>query len=144
MAQPRTRPPRPEAQTLYVTPSVPTPAHLTDILFLAASYYNERKATRRQPTFPKVRPHAPNTVLTPPARSLTFWGRVKQRVWAFGVRLAQRDTKYAFKVGMGAGILAAPAFFDRTRPLFLAWYGDWALISVSGICCSEMKERDRC
>ncbi|KAL1695057.1 hypothetical protein GGG16DRAFT_86754 [Schizophyllum commune] len=94
-----------------------------------SSYYNERKATRRQPTFPKVRPHAPDTVLTPPARSLTLWGRIKQRVWAFGVRLAQRDTKYAFKVGMGAGILAAPAFFDRTRPLFLAWYGDWALIS---------------
>ncbi|KAL1743411.1 Fusaric acid resistance protein-like-domain-containing protein [Schizophyllum fasciatum] len=94
-----------------------------------ATYYNERKQTRRQPTFPKVRPHAPNTVLTPSTRSLTFWGRVKQRTWALGVRLAQRDTMYAFKVGMGAGILAAPAFFDRTRPAFLAWYGDWALIS---------------
>ena len=130
-----TRPPRSEAQTLYAAPLFTKPARPSDILSLTASYYNERKATRRQPTFPKVRPHAPDTVLTPPARSLTLWGRVKQRVWAFGVRLTQRDTKYAFKVGMGAGILAAPAFFDRTRPLFLAWYGDWALISVSGIGC---------
>lgn len=94
-----------------------------------STYLTENKRTHRHPTFPKVRPHAPDTVLTPSARSLPFWGRLKHRLWAIGTRLRQRDTKYAFKVGMGAGILAAPAFFDATRPMFLGFYGDWALIS---------------
>lgn len=57
-------------------------------------------------------------------------GRLKQGVWKFGYRLTERDTKYAFKVGMSIAILAIPAFYDATRPLFVKYWGDWALISV--------------
>lgn len=39
--------------------------------------------------------------------------------------------KYAFKAGMATAMLAAPAFFKSTRPTFVEYRGEWALISVS-------------
>ncbi|KDQ27334.1 hypothetical protein PLEOSDRAFT_1064671 [Pleurotus ostreatus PC15] len=81
------------------------------------------------PSFPKVRPHAPNTMQTPPRTNLSFFGKVGQMVWSVGNRLQQRDAKYAIKAGMATALLAAPAFFDATRTLFVDWWGDWALIS---------------
>jgi hypothetical protein len=82
-------------------------------------------------SFPKIRPHAPNTIQTPSRSQLTFIGRVKQALWSIGSRLKERDLKYAVKAGMATGILAAPAFMDATRPLFTEYRGEWALISVS-------------
>ncbi|KAK0240849.1 hypothetical protein EDD85DRAFT_816543 [Armillaria nabsnona] len=84
---------------------------------------------RRRPSFPKVRPHAPNTVLTPARSNLNFIGRMKQGLWAIGTRMTERDAKFAVKTGMATALLSAPAFFDATRPIFLEYYGDWALIS---------------
>ncbi|KAK7692161.1 hypothetical protein QCA50_003780 [Cerrena zonata] len=80
-------------------------------------------------SFPKVKPHAPNTVQTPPRETLTFWGRLKQSLWAIGARLKEPDMKYSFKTGMALAILAAPAFFESTRPIFTEYRGEWALIS---------------
>lgn len=80
-------------------------------------------------SFPKVRPHAPNTIQTPPRNKLPLVGRIKQTLWEVGKRLAERDTKYAFKAGMATAMLAAPAFFDATRPIFVENWGDWALVS---------------
>jgi hypothetical protein len=34
---------------------------------------------------------------------------------------------------MATALLAAPAFLDSTRPIFLEYWGDWALISVSAV-----------
>ncbi|KAJ7122055.1 Fusaric acid resistance protein-like-domain-containing protein [Mycena crocata] len=84
---------------------------------------------RAHPSFPKVRPHAPNTIQTPAWDRLTWIGKIKQRLWTIGKRLTESDTKYAVKAGMATAILAAPAFFDRTRPIFVDLWGDWALIS---------------
>ena len=56
--------------------------------------------------------------------------RFYQSLWAFGARAQQNDIKYAFKVGMATAMLAAPAFFDATRPVFVEYRGEWALISV--------------
>ncbi|KAK0194889.1 hypothetical protein F5146DRAFT_1023261 [Armillaria mellea] len=86
---------------------------------------------RRRPSFPKVRPHAPNTVLTPARSNLNFIGRMKQGLWAVGTRMTERDAKFAVKTGMATALLSAPAFFDATRPIFLEYYGDWALISTN-------------
>ena len=58
-------------------------------------------------------------------------GRLNQSLWALGARLKEKDIKYSFKVGMAAAMLAAPAFFDATRPIFTEYRGEWALISVS-------------
>ncbi|KAI0076130.1 hypothetical protein K474DRAFT_1663382 [Panus rudis PR-1116 ss-1] len=80
-------------------------------------------------SFPKIKPHAPNTVQTPARENLSFVGRIKQTIWAIGSRMQEQDMKYAFKAGMALSILAAPAFFDSTRPIFTEYRGEWALIS---------------
>ncbi|THH31394.1 hypothetical protein EUX98_g2773 [Antrodiella citrinella] len=80
-------------------------------------------------SFPKVKPHAPNTIQTPSRQNLTFWGKVKQSIWALGARLKEQDLKYAIKAGMATAILAAPAFVESTRPTFVEYRGEWALIS---------------
>ncbi|KIY46782.1 hypothetical protein FISHEDRAFT_46580, partial [Fistulina hepatica ATCC 64428] len=95
-----------------------------------SQYIIPQEFQRRHPVwFPKVQPHAPNTIQTPSTANLNFIGRIKQRIWVFGKRLTERDTKYALKVGMAAGLFSGPAFFDSTRPIFVEYWGDWALIS---------------
>lgn len=44
--------------------------------------------------------------------------------------MKSRDIKYAIKAGMATAILAAPAFFQTTRPWFVEYRLEWALISV--------------
>ena len=61
---------------------------------------------------------------------MTFVGRMKQSLWALGARMKQQDMKYAVKAGMATAILASPAFFESTRPMFVEYRGEWALISV--------------
>lgn len=90
----------------------------------------EGKRKRLVPSFPKVKPHAPNTIQTPARSELSFTGRLKQRIWTLGRKLGERDSKYAVKVGVACAVLSAGAFFDSTRPLFVRFWGDWALISV--------------
>lgn len=86
---------------------------------------------RRHPIFPKVRPHAPNTLLTPGKEQLGPIQRLGQSIWRLNEALKQSTVKYAFKAGMATALLASPAFFDRTRPIFTDYRGEWALISVS-------------
>ncbi|KAF7315965.1 ArAE-2 domain-containing protein [Mycena indigotica] len=93
------------------------------------SQYISPAQRRTHPMFPKVKPHAPNTIQTPAWERLSWLGRIKQRVWAIGTRLTENDTKYAIKAGMATAILASPAFFDATRHIFVDFWGDWALIS---------------
>lgn len=80
-------------------------------------------------SFPKVRPHAPDTVQTPSRTGLSPWRRFQLSLWTFGGRLQDHDIKYAVKTGMATAILAAPAFFEATRPTFMEYRGEWALIS---------------
>ncbi|KIJ18476.1 hypothetical protein PAXINDRAFT_167078 [Paxillus involutus ATCC 200175] len=84
-------------------------------------------------SFPKVQPHAPNTMQTPDRSNLTFTERVLRSLWDLGDRLRNRNTKHAFKVGMSTALLAAPAFFDATRPTFTEYRGEWALISFFAV-----------
>src|SRR5258705_513764 len=87
-----------------------------------------------KPWFPKVLPHAPDTIQTPPWDNLTLMGKIDRTVWLVGKRLNERDTKFAIKAGMATAILATPAFIDSTRQTFVEFFGDWALISVSREC----------
>ncbi|KAJ6567833.1 Fusaric acid resistance protein-like-domain-containing protein [Mycena sp. CBHHK59/15] len=98
-------------------------------LFRMRGQQGKRQHRHTHPSFPKVRPHAPNTIQTPDLSRLTWIGRVKQRLWMVWKRLTESDTKYAVKAGMATALLAAPAFFDATRPFFVEFWGDWALIS---------------
>lgn len=101
------------------------------LIFTSATYFTPEQARRKPTYFPKITPHAPNTVQTPARAQLTYIGRLKQSLWTLGARLKEQDIKYAFKVGMATAMLAAPAFFDSTRPMFVHYRGEWALISVS-------------
>ena len=92
-----------------------------------------REKSRIAYSFPKVRPHAPDTVQTPSRTGLSPWRRFQLSLWTFGGRLQDHDVKYAVKTGMATAVLAAPAFFDATRPTFMEYRGEWALISVSGV-----------
>ena len=86
-------------------------------------------------SFPKVRPHAPDTVQTPSRAGLSAWRRFQLSLWAIGGRLRDHDVKYALKTGLATAVLAAPAFIERTRPMFMEYRGEWALISVSVRFC---------
>ncbi|KAL5631313.1 hypothetical protein ACGC1H_006986 [Rhizoctonia solani] len=88
-----------------------------------------QNAQNRDPLFPKVKPHAPNTALRLARTQLTTWGRVKQSIWALGQFFRQPEIKYSIKTGMAVAILAAPAFIESTRETFVEYRGEWALIS---------------
>jgi hypothetical protein len=88
-------------------------------------------------SFPKVRPHAPDTVQTPSRAGLSAWRRFQLSLWAIGGRLQDHDVKYGVKTGLATATLAAPAFIERTRPTFMEYRGEWALISVSAVCFSR-------
>ena len=111
------------------TPSSGAPKTLNIFVFHLAIIMRFQ-GKHKKPSFPKVQPHAPNTMHTPPRSNLPFLGRLKQRLWAFGERIQEREMKHAFKAGMGMAILAAPAFFGTTRDVFMEYKGEWALISV--------------
>ena len=92
-----------------------------------------RPSSHRRPVaFPKVRPHAPNTVQTPGKDDLSITGRMKQSIWRISDKLKQRNVKHAFRAGMATAVLASPAFYEKTRPIFMEYRGEWALVSVSG------------
>lgn len=80
-----------------------------------------------------MRPHAPNTLLTPPKTELSPFERIGHTVWQIGGLLKDRNVRFAFKAGTATALLAAPAFFEATRPLFIEYRGEWALISVRDI-----------
>ncbi|KAJ2931494.1 hypothetical protein H1R20_g5603, partial [Candolleomyces eurysporus] len=82
------------------------------------------------PFFPKVQPHAPDTVQTPSRDSLSLWGKVKYSLWEVGKLLKERNVKFAMRAGLAIALLASPAFFDETRQFFVENQGDWALVST--------------
>lgn len=96
-----------------------------------------REKSRIAYSFPKVRPHAPDTVQTPSPLGLSAWRRFQLRLWDLGARMRDHDIKYAIKTGAATAVLAAPAFFEVTRPTFMEYRGEWALISVSAWCPAD-------
>ncbi|ODO11174.1 hypothetical protein I350_01778 [Cryptococcus amylolentus CBS 6273] len=81
------------------------------------------------PLYPKNGRDSAGPIVVPSMTSLSWLGKVKQMSWAVGERLSQPDAKYAIKTGMGGAMLAAPAFTEFGRPIFLRYRGEWALIA---------------
>ncbi|KAG8214184.1 hypothetical protein J3R82DRAFT_10973 [Butyriboletus roseoflavus] len=75
-----------------------------------STYFN---ADERHPkvSFPKIRPHAPNTLQTPDRSNLTFVERFLRSLWDLGDQLRDRNINYAFKVGMSTALLACTCIF---------------------------------
>jgi hypothetical protein len=87
-------------------------------------------------SFPKVRPHTLDTMLTPSRAGLSAWCRFQLSLWAIGGCLRDHDVKYVLKTGLATAVLATPVFIERTRPMFMEYRGEWALISVSVRFCA--------
>nr|XP_031864022.1 uncharacterized protein CI109_000666 [Kwoniella shandongensis]KAA5531094.1 hypothetical protein CI109_000666 [Kwoniella shandongensis] len=81
------------------------------------------------PLFPRSKRDSAGAVLGPEQRLKSRWGRMKQAFWAIGTRLRQPDMRYAIKTGLGGAMLAAPAYTEWGRPIFLQYRGEWALIA---------------
>lgn len=88
------------------------------------------RAAKRMTTpldFPSNRRHAVDTHQTP--KAMTWKDKLQRLVWQVGEFFRQPDTKFAIKAGLGSALLASPAFFPSTRPMFTKFQGQWALVS---------------
>lgn len=77
--------------------------------------------------FPSNRRHAVDTHQTP--KAMTWQDKLQRLVWQIGEFFRQPDTKFSIKAGLGSALLASPAFFPSTRPIFTKYQGQWALVS---------------
>jgi Fusaric acid resistance protein-like len=59
----------------------------------------------------------------------TRHGALNFRIWKALEKMRNPDIKFAVKVGIGAALLALPAFTDRYREVYTRWRGEWALLS---------------
>lgn len=81
------------------------------------------------PLFPRNAPDERKPAVLPARHLLSYLDRIRQTVWNIGAFLKQPDMRYAIKTGLGGAILAAPAFTEIGRPIFLEYRGEWALIA---------------
>lgn len=81
------------------------------------------------PLFPRNKRDERGTLLTPHSEGLGRRQRISKWFWELGARLREPDMKYATKTGIAGAMLAAPAYIERTRPIFLEYRGEWALIA---------------
>jgi Fusaric acid resistance protein-like len=65
---------------------------------------------------------------TPPQPS-TKRGKLKYRIWKTLEKFRKPEIKFAVKVGVGAVLLALPAFTEKWRYEYTHWRGEWALLS---------------
>ncbi|KAK4685629.1 hypothetical protein P7C73_g4513, partial [Tremellales sp. Uapishka_1] len=100
-----------------------------DIILLSEMLVPIDPSNLQPSLFPSNPKHTPGTLLTPQVQSLTGWERTKQLFWRVGARMRQPDIRYAVKVGVASAMLAAPAYTEVGRPIFLEYRGEWALIS---------------
>jgi hypothetical protein len=54
---------------------------------------------------------------------------LKYQLWKVSEKLRKPELKFGFKVGIGAVLLALPAFTERWRDGYTHWRGEWALLS---------------
>ncbi|BGP30214.1 hypothetical protein JCM10296v2_001966 [Rhodotorula toruloides] len=69
---------------------------------------------------------------------LPLLDRVKLSLWHLAYHLRQPNLRFAIKTGAGAAILSTPAFVPSLRPLWLAWRGEWSLISYMVIAAPSL------
>ncbi|ORX90350.1 hypothetical protein K493DRAFT_318048 [Basidiobolus meristosporus CBS 931.73] len=62
-----------------------------------------------------------------------FRHKLTTQVWSFLSWFRQFEVKFAIKTAVFAMILSIPAFVDDWRPVFRAYRGEWALISMAVI-----------
>ena len=84
---------------------------------------------RKRRLFPKPNIHNTKNTLQTPVPS-TFSQRWSTRLWQFLHLFRSFQVKYAAKAAFSTIVLLIPAFVDWTRPYFVQYRGEWALISM--------------
>ncbi|KAG0261476.1 hypothetical protein BG011_001003 [Mortierella polycephala] len=88
-----------------------------------------RKRKQKQRLFPKPNIHnTSNTLQTPTPE--TFAQRWSTRLWKFLHLFRSFQVKYAAKTAFTAMVMLVPAFLEWTRPYFVQYRGEWAIISM--------------
>ena len=59
-------------------------------------------------------------------------------MWRGLEKLRKPEIKFAVKVGVGAVLLAGPAFTERWRAGYTHWRGEWALLSYFVVIASSV------
>ncbi|KAF9930916.1 hypothetical protein FBU30_011114 [Linnemannia zychae] len=90
---------------------------------------NQGTRGRKQRLFPKPNLHNKSDTLHTP-RPSTFVQKWSTRLWKFLHVFRSFQVKYAAKAAASTMILLIPAFVDWTRPYFVQYRGEWALISM--------------
>jgi hypothetical protein len=73
-----------------------------------------------------------------PREPSTKRGALKYRIWKALEELRNPEIKFAIKVGVGAILLALPAFTREYRELYTRWRGEWALLSYFVIIANSV------
>ena len=73
-----------------------------------------------------------------PPRPNTTRAALKYRIWKSLEKLRKPEIKFAVKVGVGATLLALPAFTERFRDMYTHWRGEWALLSYFVVIASSV------
>lgn len=102
-------------------------SHKPRLLFPYTGRPNTDKTerSRRAPPFPFPMPIYKET----PPKPSSKHAALGHRIWKTLEKLRKPEIKFAFKVGVGAALLALPAFRERWRDWFIHWRGEWALLS---------------
>ncbi|CAO3574099.1 unnamed protein product [Mortierella alpina] len=93
------------------------------------SLSERRRRKQKQRLFPKPNIHNTSNTLQTPMPS-TFVQRWSTRIWKFLHRFRSFQVKYAAKTAFSAMIMLVPAFVDWTRPYFVQYRGEWAIVSM--------------
>ncbi|KAF9202814.1 hypothetical protein BGZ49_007062 [Haplosporangium sp. Z 27] len=93
------------------------------------AYGTIKSRRRKQRLIPKPNIHNTKNTLQTPVPS-TFSQRWSTRLWKFLHIFRSFQVKYAAKAAISAILLLIPAFVDITRPYFVQYRGEWALISM--------------
>ena len=100
-------------------------AHLLEPKRYTVFIISNIERSRRPWTFPVP---GPKVRESPPVPS-TRHGAMSFRIWKALEKLRNPEIKFAVKVGLGAALLALPAFTDKYREIYTHWRGEWALLS---------------
>ncbi|KAG0033130.1 hypothetical protein BGZ82_006235 [Podila clonocystis] len=104
------------------SPSEPLPVS-------GATGANRWRKGRKPRLFPKPNIHNTNNTLHTPTPS-TFLQKWSTRLWKFLHVFRSFQVKFAAKAAISTMVLLIPAFVDWTRPYFVQYRGEWAIISM--------------
>ncbi|KAF8934280.1 hypothetical protein BGZ47_010436 [Haplosporangium gracile] len=123
--EPGNRPPASHYSHTHSISQSHTPAHSNN----ASSGQGTHGRQRKQRLFPKPNLHNKTDTLHTP-RPSTFLQKWSTRLWKFLHIFRSFQVKYAAKAAFSTMVLLIPAFVDWTRPYFVQYRGEWALISM--------------